>query len=69
MSVFLEISPIWVQLEHRVDGNSGNEINARIFKTLVGFSNLRHLRRQSGVSLNLKGRAPGYSAGCFVVWL
>ncbi|KAG5449056.1 hypothetical protein CSKR_100287, partial [Clonorchis sinensis] len=23
MSVFLEISPIWVQVEHKVDGNSG----------------------------------------------
>ena len=33
-----------------------DEVNARICKARVAFANLRHLWRQSGVSLNLKGR-------------
>ncbi|KER22097.1 hypothetical protein T265_14942, partial [Opisthorchis viverrini] len=33
-----------------------DEVNARICKARAAFANLRHLWRQNGLSLNLKGR-------------
>jgi hypothetical protein len=38
------------------DCNVANEVNARISKARIVFANLRHLWRQTGISLTLKGR-------------
>jgi hypothetical protein len=38
------------------DGSVSDEVNARISKARVTFANLRHLWRQKGISLGLKGR-------------
>ena len=38
------------------DGSLSNEIDARISKARIAFANLRHLWRQKGISLSLKGR-------------
>ena len=38
------------------DGTVTNEISARIAKARITFANLRHLWRQKGISLQLKGR-------------
>ena len=37
------------------DGSLSNEIDARILKARIAFANLRHLWRQIGISLSLKG--------------
>ena len=38
------------------DGSLSNEIDARISKARIAFANLRHLWRQKGIRLSLKGR-------------
>ncbi|KER24776.1 hypothetical protein T265_07661 [Opisthorchis viverrini] len=38
------------------DGSVSGEVSARISKARITFSNLRHLWRQQGISLDLKGR-------------
>ena len=38
------------------DGSVGKEVSARISKARAAFANLRHLWRQRGISLELKGR-------------
>jgi len=41
------------------DCSVANEVDARISKARVAFANLRHLWRQKGISLSLKGRVYG----------
>jgi hypothetical protein len=38
------------------DGSVADEVSARISKARIAFANLRHLWRQNGISLGLKGR-------------